>query len=149
MDGFFGFKLGRLRYRSLSFERFETQGDHQGNAVINYCEESVPFTRITEHKHFAPWEEHERSVCFREYSKLASPTDTPYYPLRLDDDKRLAADYMRLAKESGGITFIGRLGTYRYLDMHVVIGESLDLARSCLNAAHDPGAWPLFSSNPV
>ncbi len=56
MDAYFNFKLGRLRYRSLQFDRFEDEGDFQGNAVINYCEENIPFTRITEHKHFAPWE---------------------------------------------------------------------------------------------
>src|SRR5690606_36513327 len=75
LDGFFNYKLGRLQYRSLVFERFEESGDHQGNPVINYCEEHVPYTRVTEHKHFAPWEEHEDTVCFREYSKLAEAGD--------------------------------------------------------------------------
>lgn len=149
MDGFFGFKLGRLRYRSLSFERFETEGDHQGNPVINYCEESVPFTRVTEHKHFTPWESHDRSVCFREYSKLAGASDVPFYPLRLAEDKSLMADYARLAKETKGVTFIGRLGTYRYLDMHVVIGESLDLARQILSGSGDASEWPVFSQPPA
>lgn len=147
LDGFFGFRLGRLKYRSLSFERFDESGDFQGNAVLNYCQESVPYTRITEHKHFAPWESHDESVCFREFSKLAGPDDTPYYPLRLTHDKELLTQYMHLADQEKGVTFIGRLGTYRYLDMHVVIGESLDLAQICKRTTNNE--WPTFSVRPL
>lgn len=144
MDEYFHYRLGRLRYRSLIFERFEAEGDYQGNAVINYCQEEVPYTRISEHKHFTPWEEHEHTVCFREYSKLTEPDDVPYYPLRLAEDKALLADYLHLAEAEKGVSFIGRLGTYRYLDMHVVIGESLDLARRCVDSALEE--WPTFSN---
>lgn len=147
MDGYFQYSLGRLRYRSLKFERFEESGDYQGNAVINYCMQSVPYTRITEHKHFAPWETHEQTVCFREYSKLSEEGDTPYYPLRLTEDKELLQKYIGLADREAGVTFIGRLGTYRYLDMHVVIGESLDLAKKCLQ--QEPASWPKFSQRPL
>ena len=147
MDGFYKFKLGRLQYRSLVFERFDGSGDFQGNAVINYCEESVPYTRISEHKHFAPWETQDRTVCFREYSKLAEPGDIPYYPLRLANDKSLLQKYLELANQEINVTFIGRLGTYRYLDMHVVIGESLDLAKVIKSS--DQGYWPRFSNNPL
>lgn len=63
LDGYFDFEFGRLAYRTLDFERFTYQGDYQGCAVMNYGDASVPFTRITEHKHFSPWEEHEGSVC--------------------------------------------------------------------------------------
>lgn len=147
MDGFFNYQLGRLRYRSLVFERFDESGDFQGNPVINYCEQQVPYTRITEHKHFAPWEEHENTVCFREFSKFCEPGDTPYYPLRLNHDKELLVRYVDLANREKGVTFIGRLGTYRYLDMHVVIGESLDLAKLCLAQGRD--SWPQFSSSPL
>jgi len=147
MDGFFQFKLGRLRYRTLRFERFTYEGDFQGNPVINYCEPEIPFTRITEHKHFAPWETHEKSVCFKEYSDLAKPADTPYYPLRLKEDMELVKKYMELADAEKNITFIGRLGTYRYLDMHVVIGESLDLAKICIEK--DINEWPRFSQPPA
>ncbi len=147
LDAWFGHSLGRLQYRSLVFRRFEDKGDFQGNAVINYCEENVPFTRIAEHKHFAPWEEHEGTVYFQEYSKLAEKGDTPYYPLRLAHDKDLLKRYMDLAEQERGVTFVGRLATYRYLDMHVVIGESLDLSRICLSQNSD--SWPTFSGRPI
>lgn len=149
LDGFFNYKLGKLQYRSLVFERFEESGDYQGNAVINYCEQQVPYTRITEHKHFAPWEEHDATVCFREYSKLAEDGDTPYYPLRLNDDKELLEKYVKLALNEKNVSFIGRLATYRYLDMHVVIGESLDLAKTCLANDSSAGPWPVFSQSPL
>ena len=147
LDAYFDHELGRLQYRSLVFERFDAAGDYQGNPVINYCEESVRWTRISEHKHFAPWETHEQTVCFREYSKLAEPGDTPYYPLRLQGDKAMLRAYIELAEATRGVSFIGRLGTYRYLDMHVVIGESLDLARTCLTTPI--GQWPRFSGKPL
>jgi UDP-galactopyranose mutase len=148
VDSYFGYMMGRLRYRTLRFERFSSDGDYQGNPVINYCEERVPFTRIAEHKHFAPWEPHEGTVLYREFSALASGADTPYYPLRLPNDKRVLRQYMDLAEHEEGVTFIGRLGTYRYLDMHVVIGESLDLATTCLSTP-DSAQWPTFSQPPL
>jgi len=148
LDGYFRFGLGRLRYRTLRFERFDAESDHQGNAVINYCEQSVPFTRVTEHKHFAPWEEHGKTVCFREYSKSCGQGDVPYYPLRLTEDKSLLEKYVARAEREPGVTFIGRLGTYRYLDMHVVIGESLDLARVCARN-ESTASWPKFSQRPL
>lgn len=147
MDGYFSYKLGRLGYRTLKFEKFVESGDYQGNAVINYCEEHIPHTRVAEHKHFTPWEEHEKTVCFKEYSALCGENDTPYYPIRLDEDKALLEKYVDLANKEKNLTFIGRLGTYRYLDMHVVIGESLDLAKICLET--DKSSWPVFSSSPL
>jgi UDP-galactopyranose mutase len=146
LDAYFDHELGRLQYRSLVFERFDAFGDYQGNPVLNYCDERVPWTRISEHKHFAPWEEHEATVCFREYSKLADPQDIPYYPLRLQNDKSMLQRYIDSAEKTKGVTFIGRLGTYRYLDMHVVIGESLDFAKVCLRTPMTD--WPKFSAKP-
>jgi UDP-galactopyranose mutase len=147
MDGYFKFKLGHLGYRTLKFERFVDHGDFQGNPVINYCEEEVPHTRVAEHKHFAPWEEHEKTVYFKEYSRPCKEGDIPYYPMRLADDKNLLKKYVSLADAEENITFIGRLGTYRYLDMHVVIGESLDLAQICKHS--EIKDWPKFSSHPL
>ena len=99
---------------------------------MNYGEEDVPYTRITEHKHFAPWEEHEGSVCYREFSRACGEDDIPYYPIRQVKEKALLADYEALAAEVENVTFVGRLGTYRYLDMDVTIREALDAARAYL-----------------
>lgn len=143
LDAYFDHSEGRLAYRTLDFERGEAEGDHQGTAVLNYCSAAVPFTRVAEHKHFAPWEEHERTVYFREYSREAGPGDTPYYPVRLADDKAMLSEYAALAEREPSTTFIGRLGTYRYLDMHVVIAESLALAQLC--ATRPMEEWPAIA----
>ena len=135
LDGFFGYSLGRLGYRTLDFERFDHDGDYQGCAVMNYGDREVPYTRITEHKHFSPWETHDKSVCYREYSRAAGPDDIPYYPIRLVREKALLEDYVRLAQDTPGVTFVGRLGTYRYLDMDVTIREALDTAAAFLDGA--------------
>lgn len=87
LDGYFDYANGRLGYRTLDFERFTYDGDYQGCAVMNYGEVSVPYTRITEHKHFSPWEKHEGSVCYREFSRECGPDDVPYYPIRLVEEK--------------------------------------------------------------
>ncbi|MCI5041485.1 MAG: UDP-galactopyranose mutase [Donghicola eburneus] len=128
LDGYFDYKLGRLGYRTLDFERFTYEGDYQGCAVMNYGEVDVPFTRITEHKHFAPWENHQGSVCYREFSREAKPNDIPYYPVRQVEEKKLLSDYLAYARSTKGVTFVGRLGTYRYLDMDTTIREALDTA---------------------
>jgi UDP-galactopyranose mutase len=149
LDGWFDFELGRLGYRTLDFERFTYEGDYQGCAVMNYGEVDVPFTRITEHKHFAPWESHEGSVCYREFSRAAEPDDIPYYPIRQVAEKALLKDYVALAEQTSGVTFVGRLGTYRYLDMDVTIREALDTARGFL-ADMDAGATvPAFYKAPL
>lgn len=130
VDRYFNNCVGRLAYRTLEFEKFYAHGDYQGASVINYCDEEVPFTRITEHKHFSPWEaaSFRETVCFREFSHEADEGDIPYYPVRLVKDRGLLDGYMRLAMNISGVTFIGRLGTYRYMDMDACIGEALDNA---------------------
>jgi len=128
LDGWFDYDFGRLRYRTLDFEEIRAEGDYQGCSVMNYGDEDVPFTRISEHKHFAPWEHHRSTVCFREFSRLAADDDIPYYPIRLVDDKTMLAQYLDMARSERGVTFVGRLGTYRYLDMDVTIGEALGAA---------------------
>jgi len=145
IDAFFGHSLGRLRYRTVTFDRIDADGDFQGNAVINYTEESVPYTRIHEHKHFAPWENHDRTVAFREFSKATAPGDIPYYPLRLASDLELFGNYSELAKEKQNVSFIGRLGTYRYLDMDQVIGEALDFSLLFIGQTTAHLAPPIFS----
>ena len=139
LDAFFNYSEGRLGYRTVTFERIQTDSnDYQGNAVINYPDLSVPWTRIHEHKHFTPWERHDKTVAFREYSKETEPQDVPYYPKRLSQDKSLLNKYRRMAEEKfgghlagemkPGVSFLGRLATYRYMDMEAVIGEALEFA---------------------
>lgn len=127
IDRYFDFKLGRLGYRTLDFERIDSDGDYQGAAVINYCDQGVPFTRISEHKHFAPWEADslKKTVAFKEYSRIAEPKDVPYYPIRLVNEKSMLDNYIALASNTRAVSFLGRLGTYRYLDMDVTISEAL------------------------
>jgi UDP-galactopyranose mutase len=151
LDRYFGFAHGRLGYRTLDFEAEYGVGDVQGTAVMNYCDEAVPYTRVSEHKHFSPWEAAalERTVVFREYSRGAGPQDIPYYPLHLVDDRRLLARYVERAADEAGVTFAGRLGTYSYLDMDVTIGRALDTAAqlvSCLECGSGP---PSFVHRPA
>lgn len=149
LDGWYDYDIGRLGYRTLDFERFTHQGDWQGCAVMNYGEESVPFTRITEHKHFAPWESHDGSVLYREYSRACGPDDIPYYPIRLVEEKALLGTYVERARNEYGVTFMGRLGTYRYLDMDVTIREALQTAQAYLDARAIGAVIPAFVSQPV
>ena len=146
LDGWFDYKLGRLGYRTLDFERFTYQGDYQGCAVMNYGEESVPYTRITEHKHFSPWESHDGSVLYREFSRACGADDIPYYPIRQVKEKALLQDYVALAEQEQGVTFVGRLGTYRYLDMDVTIREALDTAERFIEQGRN---LPAFVKSPL
>lgn len=130
IDAYFDHRFGRLAYRTLDFERFSDTGDVQGCAVMNYTDEDVPWTRITEHKHFSPWEEHEGTVLFREYSRACGPGDIPYYPVHLTEKDDLLTQYQEAARAEANVTFVGRLGTYRYLDMDVTIREALDTLTS-------------------
>jgi UDP-galactopyranose mutase len=141
LDAYFDFSEGRLSYRTVTFERIDAVGDYQGNAVINYPELAVPWTRIHEHKHFAPWESHERTVAFREYSQETAPGELPYYPKRLAPDKALLARYRAMAEATPGVSFLGRLATYRYMDMETVIGEALAFAEA-IASAHARGERP-------
>ena len=149
LDGYFGYDLGRLGYRTLDFERFTAEGDWQGCAVMNYGDPDVPFTRITEHKHFSPWESHEGSVLYREFSRACGPDDIPYYPIRMVNEKALLADYVARAESETGVTFVGRLGTYRYLDMDVTIREAMDTATAFESALGSGGPLPVFAKPPL
>ncbi|MBO9196218.1 UDP-galactopyranose mutase [Rhizobium sp. 16-449-1b] len=149
LDGYFDYEAGRLGYRTLDFERFSYDGDYQGCAVMNYGDASVPFTRITEHKHFSPWEEHQGSVCYREFSRACGPDDIPYYPIRMVEEKEQLAQYVTRAEKEEGVTFVGRLGTYRYLDMDVTIREALDTARLYLSTLSESARMPAFLHRPV
>lgn len=145
LDAYFDHQYGRLAYRTLDFEKFTYQGDYQGTAVMNYGEESVPYTRITEHKHFAPWESHEGSVCYKEYSRLCTEKDLPYYPVRLAGKMDQLEQYVSLAETEDRITFVGRLGTYRYLDMDVTIAEAMKTAMVFLKAQKNGEKMSVFT----
>lgn len=149
LDGWFDYELGRLGYRTLDFERFTYDGDYQGTAVMNYGEADVPYTRITEHKHFSPWESPEGSVLYREFSRACEAGDIPYYPIRLVDEKELLTSYIEKARGETGVSFVGRLGTYRYLDMDVTIREALDAARAWEAAVAAGTTPPAFFSDPI
>lgn len=129
VDAFFEYRHGRLSYRTVFFEKHEAKGDYQGNPVINYSEESIPYTRVHEHKHFTPWEQHDKTVYFKEYSKETTSEDIPYYPKRLAADMEILSLYEQEVSKLEGYTFLGRLATYRYMDMHHVIAEALTAAR--------------------
>ena len=149
LDTYLNNEFGPLGYRTLDFERFTYDGDYQGTAVMNYGDVDVPFTRITEHKHFSPWEEHKGSVCYREFSRACGPDDIPYYPIRLVKDKEQLEQYVDRAKQETGITFVGRLGTYRYLDMDVTIREALDTAGDFLGRKAENASVPVFVKSPI
>jgi UDP-galactopyranose mutase len=144
IDAFFGFSEGRLGYRTVFWEEKVAAGDHQGNAVINYPDLSVPFTRVVEHKHFAPWERHDRTNVFTEFSRETSAEDVPYYPKRLAPDKTILACYRAKTEETTGVSFLGRLATYRYMDMHHVIGEALEFSARWLAAKTRGEKLPVF-----
>ena len=149
LDGWYDYDIGRLGYRTLDFERFTHQGDYQGCAVMNYGEVEVPWTRITEHKHFSPWENYEGSVLYREFSRLCGPDDIPYYPIRLMEEQELLKQYVARADTQTGVTFVGRLATYRYLDMDVTIREALNTARTFAETVSNGGKMPAFAVRPI
>lgn len=145
LDAFYSYQYGRLGYRTLDFEKFTWQGDYQGCAVMNYCSLGVPYTRITEHKYFSPWESHEGSVCYKEYSRECGEKDIPYYPIRQMGEMALLDKYLSLAENEKNMTFVGRLGTYRYLDMDVTIAEALNTADKYLSSLSSNESMPVFT----
>ena len=147
VDGWFDHCHGRLGYRTLDFEHFTAPGDWQGCAVMNWPGPDVPWTRITEHKHFAPWERHAASYCSRETPRACGPGDVPYYPLRLLHEKAMLGRYVALARETPGVTFLGRLGTYRYLDMDVCVREALETAQMMIEQGSE--RMPAFVHAPL
>jgi len=144
IDAWFNFKYGRLGYRTVTFETHYADGDFQGTTQMNYCDEQVPYTRITEHKHFTNWEQHDKTIYFKEFSKETEPADIPYYPKRLLPDKQLLLQYRQDAGSLQKVSFLGRLATYRYMDMHHVIGEALDFSRNFINAVKNAENPPIF-----
>lgn len=130
IDEFFDFKLGNLEYRSLRFETEVVDEENwQGNAVVNYTEREVPWTRIIEHKHFE-YGTQPKSVITREYPATWEPGDEPYYPINDERNTALYAEYAKLAEQEGDIVFAGRLGGYKYYDMDKAIDAAFDLVKA-------------------
>jgi UDP-galactopyranose mutase len=126
IDEFFDYRFGPLAYRSLRFEDRVLDGDFQGCSVVNYTAADVPYTRIIEHKHFA-MQGNSRSVVTYEYPERFDETKIPYYPIRDELNTAVYERYRQLAGASG-IVFGGRLGTYRYYDMHQVVAQAMSIA---------------------
>jgi UDP-galactopyranose mutase len=149
IDQWFDFRFGLLGYRTLNFEEEVHDGDYQGCAVMNYPDKNIPYTRISEHKYFSPWEKHDKTIIYKEYSKDFKIGDIPYYPIRLVKEKVILKQYVELASEEKNISFIGRLGTYRYLDMDVTIREAIDVAKLFLRLNKENKKIPVFFNNPL
>ena len=127
IDEFYDYKLGALEYRSVRFETEVLDCDnYQGNAVVNYTEREVPYTRIIEHKHFE-FGTQEKTVISREYSSEWKVGMEPYYPVNNDQNNQLFEEYKKLAAKEENVIFGGRLGNYQYYDMDKVIEAALDL----------------------
>jgi UDP-galactopyranose mutase len=131
LDAYFGNSAGRLSWRTVDLVPEVVQtGDFQGTSVMNYNDEGVPFTRIHEFRHFHPerdWYPDDKTVIVREYSRFAEVGDEPYYPINTADDRAKLLQYRELAKKEPDVLFGGRLGTYKYLDMHMAIGSALSM----------------------
>ncbi|MCR4757376.1 MAG: UDP-galactopyranose mutase [Butyrivibrio sp.] len=130
IDEFFGYKLGTLEYRSLRFETEDIPDvdNYQGNAVVNYTEREIPYTRIIEHKHFE-YGNGKGTIVTREYPATWKHGDEPYYPMNDEKNNTLFAKYLELAKEYPNIQFGGRLGAYKYYNMDQVIRAALDMVK--------------------
>ena len=130
IDEFFGYELGALEYRSLRFETEELpeMDNYQGNAVVNYTEREVPFTRIIEHKHFE-YGKGKGTIITREYPADWKRGDEPYYPMNDEKNNELYSRYKALADECPEVIFGGRLGQYKYYNMDQVIREALDMSK--------------------
>lgn len=126
IDAYFNYCLGELEYRSLHFEHELLDVDnYQGNAVVNYTERQVPYTRIIEHKHFE-FGQQKKTIITKEYSQNWDKTKEAYYPVNNEQNNKLASEYKKMAKEN--VIFAGRLGDYAYYDMDKVIRKAIDCA---------------------
>ena len=126
IDEFYNYKFGTLEYRSLKFEHeILEEENYQGNAVVNYTEYDIPYTRIIEHKHFE-YGKQSKTVITREYPATWNKGDEPYYPINNDKNNELYAKYKELADKEENVIFGGRLAQYKYYDMHNVIEKALE-----------------------
>jgi len=143
LDEYFGYAAGDLGWRTLDFElEVLKTGDFQGTPVMNYADSDVPYTRIHEFRHFHPerdWYPKDKTVIMREFSRFADRGDEPYYPINTPKDRERLLAYRDMAAREPGVIFGGRLGTYKYLDMHMAIGSALSV--------YDNRVRPFFSGH--
>ena len=126
IDAYYDYCFGELEYRSVRFETSVlNEKNHQGNAVVNYTDSEVPYTRVIEHKHFEFDTTSPRTVISKEYSKAWTKGEEPYYPVNNAENNAKYLKYKSLAEKEKGVIFGGRLGLYKYLDMDDVIAEAL------------------------
>lgn len=144
MDQFFHHQFGKLTYRTFNYERVLDYQDYQGTAIIHFCEEDIPFTRTIEFKHFMPWERHEKTIVYKEYSTNSGEFDVPQLSVRTPLDLQRLRQYQELSQHFERVTFIGPIGTYRNLELEAQISESLNLAKTCQQL--ELKDWPRFSS---
>lgn len=129
IDEFYNYQFGTLEYRSLKFEHeVLNEENYQGNAVVNYTEYDIPYTRIIEHKHFE-YGTQPKTVITREYPATWNKGDEPYYPINDDKNNKLYSKYKQLAEKEQNIIFGGRLAEYKYYDMHHVIEQALNCVK--------------------
>lgn len=143
VDEYFGHSEGRLSWRTVDLEaEVKDVDDFQGTSVVNYNDQEVPFTRILEFKHFHPERTHlpGKTVVVHEYSRFAEKDDEPYYPINTAEDRAKLLRYRELAKQEPMVLFGGRLGTYKYLDMHMAIGSALSMFDNKLRPHFETGA---------
>jgi UDP-galactopyranose mutase len=128
LDRYFEYQFGELGWRTLDFEvEHVSVEDFQGTSVMNYADLDVPYTRIHEFKHLHPERKYpdHKTVIMREFSRFANKEDDPYYPINAETDREKLRQYRELANAERGVWFGGRLGTYKYLDMHMAIASAL------------------------
>ena len=143
VDEYFGNAEGELTWRTLDFEREVLPvGDFQGAPVMNYADEDVPYTRIHEFRHFHPERDYTKdaTVVMKEFSRFAAKGDEPYYPVNTPADRERLLAYRDLSRGERGVLFGGRLGTYKYLDMHMAIGAALSTVDNKLTPHFSGGA---------
>lgn len=127
IDQYYDYKFGKLDYRSLKFEHeILDNSNFQGNAVVNYTEKEIPFTRIIEHKHFE-FGNQPKTVITKEYPMDYNGENIPYYPINDENNNSIYLKYKELSEKQENIFFGGRLGEYKYLDMHMIIEKVLNL----------------------
>lgn len=132
IDRYFDYAAGELTWRTLDFQKEAVPvDDFQGTSVVNYADEAVPYTRVHEFKHLHPERKYApgKTLIYREFSRFASRADEPYYPINTARDLKTLSAYKALAEQVPGVVFGGRLGSYKYLDMHQAIGAALKTYR--------------------